>query len=389
MLIKEIPYHLRHTITHIEAPVFLEPVEDGWRSGVELDLQFALWLLGCLENQGRPGCVYAAGEYGELLAAHRMVKRVAPPSAAPGTISAGVVRPRPTHSFLLSNLYYKKKLPVLPLEQVKASPAEANLGYHGLPLQKDRPAFPRALIKPNLADEVLIPGKSCSVLFPWGFHGGVERWWDPVWWNTLALRLKKNGPVIVLGPPELRGAIGQADRFQALEPPGFGLSYLGELAGLLAGAGILAGRRGSLGCLASALGERVLLVWDSLLAYRYWASPDAGHVVLANPYALRYPQALRQDEGRLWSEYLDVEGKDPASAGTSSPKAGPERERFDGFRRNRRQAELAMEELRNLQDWLGKKELRELFYAQSLDYAAERLLRGGPAAGAWITPVAP
>ena len=389
MLVKDIPYHLRHTVTELKAPIFLEPVEHGWRAGVEPDLQLTLWLLGFLENQDREVRLYASGAQKELLAAHPLVKSLDGQAAMPGRVTAGLIRPRPTHCFLLSSHHYAKQVPVAPLDQLRASPAEANLGFYGLPLKNDSPGFPRSLIRSRLANDALSSGGDCSVLFPWGFWGGVERWWDPVWWNTLAYRLKKQGPVIVLGPPELNGAIGLADRFLALETPSPDISGLGELAGLFAGAARMAGRGGGMGCLASAVGGRMVLVWDSLLAYRHWSSPNAGHVVLTNPYALRYPQTMRRDKDRLWEDYLKAEGKDTAEAGSAPQKDGVQKERFEAFCRNKELAGLAFMELRNLQDWLGKKELRELFYSQSLGYAASRLLQDGEAAGAWLAPVAP
>lgn len=397
MLIEKIPYHLRNSIVSLELPLYIELTEDVCRPPDELALGDALMVLGLIRNQAKPVRLYFnPGAARELVEAHPLVKELLSPEKRPAgwELTAIPVGRSGRGQTWVSKMTHSYRVPVLPVDQIKANPVYAHSLYYGLRNVDDRASvFVDPARRPALKG-FLSAKKPTIVVFPLNPGRGDFFWQDEAWWIALLRELGKDYHLVAVGAKDYGELTPEVDEVLAMDHPD---STLADLAWLMQNAHGFIGRDGGLAHLALAVNSRVTVVWDSMVSYRFWASHQACHIVMSNPYAMRYPQACRlfpEDlaenthmvslpgpEGRIREEKLNLK-KDEARVidlfGSVS-----------GFARAVQAQREILAERQAVESWIKDPAKKREFYTQSLGVALAALKgRLEPGQG-WVAPVLP
>ena len=392
---KELPYHLRNTVTGLDLPIFVELDGDECRTPANLALGDTLMVLGIIRNQGRPVRLHCDTKYREALEGHPLVREI-------------VGRPEPLQKLKVRQVRAKSSgrdtswvsavtsfhpLPPLPLDMVRANHVFSHSLYYRLPRTLDRPEIHLDRERKSPLAGLLSRQRPTLVLYchnP-GRKGGL--WYDEAWWLALAKRLARDFCLVAVGGRDYGELAGVCHETLAMDHPD---STLADLAWLMNRASGFVGKDGGLCHLAQAAGANSVVVWDSLLSYRFWASSFARHLVFSNPYTFRHPQTLRLAPAQL-AEYLGSmeEGelaRMAASLGLGSPKeimpAGdksisPSRATAIGV------AIQQNEELETMKAWTGEPGLKQTVYRQSLDFALNAVTGASGQPRNWILPIFP
>ena len=293
MLIEKIPHHLRNTIVSLELPLYIELEGDVCRPPDELALGDTLMVLGLIRNQGRPVTLYFnPGPARELVEGHPLVKELLLPEKRPAgweltSIPVGRSGRRQTW---VSQKTHSHKVRVLPVDQIKANPVYAHSLYYRFKNLDDRPSV---FVDPGRSPALkglLSKNRPTMVVFPLN-PGRVDYFWqDEAWWISLLRELGKEYHLVAVGAGDYGSLTAEVDEVLAMDHPD---STLADLAWLMQQAHGFVGRDGGLAHLALAVNPRVTVVWDSMASFRFWASHQAFHIMMSNPYAMRYPQACR------------------------------------------------------------------------------------------------
>lgn len=395
MLIEDIPYHLRNTITELATPIYIELGPERCHPPSNMALGDSLMMLGLIRNQGRRVTLLMdPGPWRELLEAHPLVARVEAPPGEPerlGWYTVPVAKDGRGQAFLARESF-TFGVPVTPLDQIRANPVAAHSAYYRLSNTSDRPgAFvdPQA---PLALAGLLSRRRPTLVVYPLNPGRADHFWQDLAWWRRLLARLKERYALVAVGGDDYGELEGVLDFALARSDPA---SRLTDLAALMrAAAGCLA-RDGGLMHLAVALNPNVLAVWDSMASYRLWASAAARHLVFSNPYLMRYPQTNRildVDYQQLLTRF-SMAGLGLPEGALPPPEALKVLKRLFGseldVRRNLMTLRERTAESQSVASWHNQPQLRERLYQESMDFAC-RCLEGGVApGGAWVTPVFP
>lgn len=395
MLLSRIPYPLRNTVEHLDLPLYIDLEPESCRPPADLALGDTLMALGLIRNQGRPLRLYLnPGAARELVEAHPLVRELLPPDGKPSRFN---LRRLPVErsgrsATWISDDVYRLTIPVIPLDQIKANPILAHSLYYKLANTDDRPSVFVDPERKSPLRGLLGTGRPTLALYPLNPGRSDWFWQDPQWWTRLLEQVRKEFYVAAVGAEDY-GELAQA--VDATLPMSDPASTLTDLAWFLSRVQAFAGRDGGLSHLASAVNQRVMVVWDSMASYRFWAGRGGNHLVMSNPYTFRYPQAARLDMEDLRQQVRAVALPDGAGGVREEtlPEEGYEeraKELF-GSLENFTKAVLAMREVeddrRGVEFWMSQPELKDAFYQQSLEFAA-RVLRGRASAGEnWVAPV--
>jgi hypothetical protein len=396
MLIDEIPIHLRNTVDQLNLPIFMELDGDDLRVPPGLALGDTLMVLGLVRNLGRPIRLHLKTPHLELLSAHPQIAQLVDPPQPMRDIqiTSLPVKRRGRAASYGSSQTHRLKLPVLPLEQIRANPVYAHSLYYQLPSQDDRPGVYPDPGTPFELKSLLSSQKPSLVIYP--FNPGRNRpyWQDAEWWAGLLSQLRTRYHLIAVGADDYGSLAGF---FDALLPMSDPASRLAGLAGLCTAARSFIGIDGGLSHLACAAGARTITIWDSMSSYRFWASRAAIHLVMSNSYGFRYPQALRltMEEMRIHYRRISLAGADGTMREIELP--------LDGYRKKARELfgnldNLAarIQEMREEKEdrsgvelWMAQPGLKQAFYAQSREFVLKAVSGHVRAGQAWVTPLSP
>jgi hypothetical protein len=398
LLVHEIPPHLRNTVERLEAPVYIELAGADCLPPPRLALGDTLMVLGLIRNQGRPVRLHLEpGPGRELAESHPLVRELAAPRPG-GRLQVDQVpvgRSGRAASWM-SATTHRLELPVLPVDQVRANPILAHSLHYGLENTDDRPSVFVDPARPPALAGLLSRQRPTLALFPFNPGRGGHHWQDEEWWLRLARALKPRFALVGVGARDYGGLAAELDQVLCSDDPA---STLSELAWLFAHCHGFVGRDGGLYHLAAAVNPRLVVVWDSMASYRFWAGRGGHHVLMSNPYTYRYPQTMRlglADMVRAAAARgpLTLAGPGGERRVEVPPGAGRAElvELFGGVEAFRRAALAALEEAEDrsgVEAWLGRPELKERFYGQSLDFARAAAAGEAPAGANWVAPVAP
>ncbi len=393
MLLRQIPYPLRNTVEHLELPIYIDLGPQTCLAPPGLALGDSLMVLGLIRNQGRPLTLHLdpGPDLRRLVEAHPLVRELAPPREPERFNLRRLPVGRSGRRFTwISDQTYRLEVPVAPLDQIKANPILAHSLYYGLENLDDRPSLlvePRehsplagllSRRRPNLVLYPLNPGRSDSY------------WQDLEWWRRLIQRLAGEFHLVGVGADDY-GDLA----LDAVLPRSDPASTLVELAWLIQRAQVFAGRDGGLSHLATAVNQRVMVVWDSMASYRYWAGRSGNHLVMSNPYTFRYPQSMRVslDDLRENVRAISLPDGEGGVRELVLPREGYEQKAVElfGSLDTFMQAVVTAWEIEDdragVESWMAQPELKEAFYRQSLDFA-EEVIRGRARPGVnWVAPV--
>jgi len=393
MKVEQIPYHLRNTVEYLDLPVFFELEGDDLRAPAGLALGDTLMLLGFLRNLGRPVRVHCATPYREVLMGHPLVRElVDPPDPlrrfAVGRLPVG----RSGRGWTwFSDTRMRYRLPVLPVDQVRANHVLGHSLYYGLERRDDRPGtFVESGGNPPLKG-LLSRGRPTLVVYPLNPGRRDAAWEDPAWWRELLEVLRGSFALVGVGARDYGELAPCLDAALPMDHPD---STLGNLAWLFQNAAGFIGRDGGLCHLASAVNRNLVVVWDSMLSFRHWADSNAVHLVFSNPYAFRYPQTCRPDWEELQRLVSALEGM-PLPGELAQVAAGVR----EGDRSVRSETGFktlldlvasvleAQADWQGVRGWMDQPESRRRFYHQSQEAARRALC--GEARRNWVAPVFP
>ena len=396
MLINEIPFHLRNTIEHLDLPIFMELEGDDFRAPENLALGDTLMVLGVLRNLRRPVRLHLKTPHVDLLSAHPQISSLADPPQPMRNMqvtSLPVPRRGRTLSFG-SSLSHRLKLPVLPVDQIRANPVYAHSLYHKLPSLDDRPGVYPDESGPFMLKGLLAGQKPCLVIYPVNPGRKNPYWQDEAWWAALLANLRPEYHIVAVGADDYGPFAQMAD---AVLPRSDPASRLPELARLFKAARAFVGRDGGLCHLASAAGARTIILWDSMSSYRFWANRAASNLIFSNPYGFRYPQALRLTLEDMRTHYRKVSlpGPDGAMQDIELPPEGFKqkvRELFgnlDKFGSRLQEMREEKEDRAGVELWLQRPELKKAFYARSREFALGAISGGVKPGQNWVAPLMP
>lgn len=397
MIIHGIPCHLRHTVEQVGLPIYMELSPTDCRPHPGLALGDTLMMLGLIRNQGRPLRLHLdPGAARELVEGHPLVREMVAPQGPPEGLDVcrlPVERSGRAVSWI-SRTVHRLGFPVCPVHEVRANPVLAHSLHYGLANLDDRPSVFVDPARPPRLEGLLARDRPTLALYPFNPGRGEPFWQDGAWWAALCRRLRGRFALVAVGARDYGELAGEVDACLAMDDPD---STLADLAWLLGRAAAFAGRDGGLSHLAAAVNPRVLVVWDSMASYRFWAGRTLNHVLMSNPYVFRYPQTSRLGQGELLAEVRAAglpDGRGGRLGQGQSDEELLERitESFGGLA-NLASAWLARreveEERRGVREWWDRPELRRRFYEQSLDFAARAVSGGEAPGGAWVAPVSP
>ncbi|MBI4798468.1 MAG: hypothetical protein HY794_07000 [Desulfarculus sp.] len=373
MLIEDIPYHLRNTITELVAPIYVELGPDHCHPPSNMALGDSLMMLGLIQNQGRRvRLLMDPGPWRDLVESHPLVAEVAAPPGEPerlGWYAVPVAKDGRGQVFLARESF-TFGVPVLPVDQIRSNPVAAHSAYYRLANTSDRPGAFVDPQRPLALAGLLSKGRPTLVVYPLNPGRADPFWQDMAWWRQLLGRLKERFALVAVGADDY-GELGEVLDFGL--PKSDPASRLVDLAALMGAAA---------GCLAR----------DS---YRLWASATARHLVFSNPYLMRYPQANRvldSDYNQLLTRFSMAglglqEGNLPPQAALEVLK------RLFGSELNVRRNLMTLRE-RNAESqsvayWRDQPQLRERYHQESMDLACRALTGQVAPGGAWVAPVFP
>lgn len=396
MLVKNIPEHLRNTIQHLDLPIYLELEGNECRAPGGLALGDTLMLLGLLRNQGRPVRLHLDSKFQEILDGHPLVRELVKSPQEPMRIKVkGLPVGRSGRRLSWSsNTFHRLELPVLPVDQIRANPVLAHSLYYGLPRADDRPGLFLDPARPPSLKGLLSKQKPTLVIFPLNPGRRDSAWQDIGWWVELARRLKKDFSLVAVGAEDY-GELAQAvDACLAMSDPA---STILDLAWLCQQAAGFIGLDGGPAHLASAINHNVLIVWDSMGSYRFWACQGGRHILMSNPYGFRYPQTHCLTMDDLKTHFLKVRLPRPDGGfdEVEMPREGYEQKAaelcgsFTNFTSVILAGLEAEEDRHGVERWTNDPELKRRFYEQSLDYACRALTGNCPPGENWVAPVTP
>ena len=392
---ESLPHHLRNTVTGLDLPIFVELDGDECRTPPNLALGDTLMVLGIIRNQGRPVRLFCDTKYREVLEGHPLVAEIVDRPEPLKKLKVLQVRAQSSgrDTSWVSALTHFHPLPPVPLDMVRANHVYSHSLYYNLPRKSDRPGIHLDRERNSPLSGLLSRKKPTLVMYchnP-GRKGGL--WYDETWWLALAGRLAPDFCLVAVGGKEYGGLASACDETLPMDDPN---STLADLAWLMNRASGFVGKDGGLCHLAQAAGANAVVVWDSMLSYRFWSCSSARNLVFSNPYSFRYPQTLRLDPARL-AEYLDsMEQAEllqvAASLGLGSPAEimPPGR----GAISPSRAAAIGMaiqqnEERESLRAWTRNPELKKRVYAQSLEFALKAVSGASGQPQNWILPLFP
>jgi hypothetical protein len=394
MLVENIPLWLRNSIEYLSVPIYIKLEGEDCFPPPRLALGDTLMVLGLVRNYGRPVRLHFAPAPAvlPLLEAHPLIKDIMPPQPGQGheVRELGVARSGRPATWYASTAF-TIKLGVLPVDQVRANPILSHSLYYRLPRREDWPS----LMVEEGADQLsslLSRQKPNLLLFPFNPGRQDALWQDVSWWRDLLSALRPHFTLIALGARDYSRLDGLLDACLSMDDPA---STLPNLAWLISRAGGFIGRDGGLAHLASALNRRLLIIWDSMASYRYWAGSRGHHLLWSNPYLFRYPQTGRMEiedllqygrvsylsrQGRLVSVDMPV-----TSAQAFTRKAeevfGSLASLADLILSQREQ----MHEQASVRAWMNSDCQRE-YYARSLQWALQAVKGELPAGQNWVVP---
>ena len=393
MLLRQIPYPLRNTVEHLELPLYIDLSPEACLAPPGLALGDTLMVLGLIRNQGRPLTLHLdpGPDLRPLVESHPLVRELAPPRQSPRFNLRRLPVGRSGRCFTwVSDQTYRLEVPVAPLDQIKANPILAHSLYYRLENLDDRPSL---LVEPREHSPLaglLSRRQPNLVLYPVN-PGRADTYWQGLdWWQRLLERLAGDFHLVGVGADDY-GDLPLDARLARSDPA----STLVELAWLISRAQVFAGRDGGLSHLATAVNQRVMVVWDSMASYRYWAGRSGHHLVMSNPYTFRYPQSMRVtlDDLRQHVRVLSLPDGQGGVRELVLPQEGYEQRAVElfGSLEAFMQAVVTSWEIEDdragVENWMAQPELKEAFYAQSLEFA-EQVIRGRAAAGVnWVAPV--
>lgn len=392
-----IPYHLRHTVAQIDLPVYVELSPTDCRPQPGLALGDTLMVLGLIRNQGRPLTLHLdPGAARELVEGHPLVKELVTPDGPPPGMQVQrlPVERSGRGASWVSRTVFRYGVPVCPVHEVRANPVLAHSLYHGLANLDDRPSVFVDPGRPPALAGLLSRQRPTLALYPFNPGRSDNYWQDHAWWRELCRRLRGSFALVALGGRDYGELAGEVDACLSMDDPASSLSDLAWLLERVAG---FAGRDGGLSHLAAAVNPRVLVVWDSMASYRFWAGRTLCHVLMSNPYVFRYPQTARLDQQGLLAQVRAAHLADGQGGHVGEGQSDEELLRvieesmggLDTLARIWLSRLEAAEDRQGVQAWWSQPELRQRFDQESLGFAA-RALEGGESPGAaWVVPVFP
>jgi hypothetical protein len=294
----------------------------------------------------------------------------------------------------VSTTIHQIELPVLPVDQVRANPVLAHSLYYQLPRRDDRPSVHLRLERPRLLAGLLGRDRPTLVVYPLNPGRSDSFWHDVAWWRRLLQDLSRDFYLVAVGARDYGELAEVVDATLSMDDPA---STLEELGALIAAAAGFLGRDGGLVHLATAVQSRLVTVWDSMMAYRFWAGSTGHHLLMCNPYGFRYPQTCRLTRQDIEQNVRAVRMPTPEGGvrEVELPREGYSQrveELFGSWDQFIRvvlaQQEVEMER-EAVAAWMGQAELRERIYQQSLAFAAAALRGQLPAGSNWVVPVFP
>jgi hypothetical protein len=395
LLIEDIPYHLRNTITELVAPVYIELGPGHCHPPSKMALGDTLMMLGLIRNQGRRlRLLMDPGPWRPLVESHPLVAEVVTPPGEPqhlGWYTVPVAMHGRDQAFWAKE-HFTFGVPVLPVDQIRANPVAAHSAYYNLANTSDRPEVFVDPDRPLALAGLLSRQRPTLVVYPENPGRADPYWRDLEWWRRLLTRLKQSFALVAVGADDYGPLTPLLDAVLARSDPA---SRLTDLAALLRAAAGFVGRDGGIMHLAAAVNRQTVMIWDSMSSYRLWANATACHVVFSNPYILRYPQAnriLEEDYAQMMTRISSAElGIEPGSL--SAQEALGILTRIFGsetdVRRNLRSIREKSAEEQSVASWSGQPQLKERFHQETLDFTC-RALQGATAPGsAWVAPVFP
>ena len=276
---------------------------------------------------------------------------------------------------------------------VRANHVFSHSLYYNLPRRSDRPGIFLDRERNSPLSGLLSRKKPTLVLYchnP-GRKGGL--WYDEAWWMALAKRLAGVFCLVAVGGRDYGELASVCDETLSMDHPD---STLADLAWLMNRASGFVGKDGGLCHLAQAAGANSVVVWDSMLSYRFWAGSLARHLVFSNPYTFRYPQTLHLGRAQI-AEYLDAmeEGERrrvTAALGLDSTAEILSRGAGGQSRSLATAVGVAIqqnEERESVKAWTGNAGLKKQVYAQSLDFACNAVMGRRTEPRNWILPLFP
>jgi hypothetical protein len=397
VLVRDIPFHLRNTVEHLDLPIYIDLAGNECHPPPRLALGDTLMVLGLLRNQGRPvKLFFNPANTRELVEGHPLVKEMLPPQEGASRLKVDqvpVARSGRLASWV-SNTTHRLRLPVLPLDKVHANPILAHSLYYKLENRDDRPSVFLDPARPARLQGLLSKGKPNLAVFPLNPGRALDLWQDVEWWSRLLKDLAKEYALIGVGAKDYHGLEDLLDQTLVMGDPA---STLPDLAWLFSQVHGFLGRDGGLYHLAAAVNPRLTVVWDSMASYRYWAGSVGHHIVMSNPYGYRYPQAMRMNLDDLLHAVRSVRmvAADGAATVREIPPGATEKDLADIFGsveafRNVAMTHLEVEEDRQgVRAWFDREETKARFYEQSLAFAAAAVRGKAPAGANWVVPVIP
>lgn len=395
VLVRDIPFHLRNTVEYLDLPIYIELKDNQCLPPPRLALGDTLMVLGLLRNQGRPVRLYfdPAGSR-ELVEGHPLIKEILPPQEKASGLEVDqvpVARSGRQASWV-SKTTHRVKLPVLPLDKVRANPILAHSLYYQLENRDDRPSVFLDPARPAHLKSLLSKNKPNLAVFPLNPGRGLNLWQDTEWWSRLLTELGKSHALIGVGAKEYGELEELLDQTLALGDPA---STLPDLAWLFSQAHGFLGRDGGLYHLAAAVNPRLTVVWDSMASYRYWAGSLGHHIVMSNPYTFRYPQTMRLNTTDLLQAVTSVRLVEPDGSAQVKqiPPGADEKELIElfgsveGFRQAAMTHLEVAEDRQGVESWLGHAPSKARFYEQSLAFAAAAVRGSAPAGANWVAPL--
>lgn len=395
MLVRDIPFHLRNTVEHLDLPIYIDLDGDECQPPPRLALGDTLMVLGLLRNQGKPVKLYFnPANVRELVEGHPLVKELLPPKQEPGRLvvdQVPVARSGRLASWV-SKTTHRLNLPVLPLDKVRANPIVAHSLYHKLENRDDRPSVFIDPARPAALKGLLSRERPTLVMFPLNPSRAMNLWQDIEWWERLLTDLGKDHAIVAVGAKEYEGLEEFFDQTLSQSDPA---STLPDLAWLFSQAKGFVGRDGGLYHLAAAVNPNLTVVWDSMASYRYWAGGGGHHILMSNPYGFRYPQSMRMNLGDLLQAVRSLRkvAADGSVKVQEIPPGATEKDLKEIFGsveafKNVAITHLEVEEDRQgLQAWMNHAETKDRFYEQSLAFTAAAVRGAAPAGANWVAPV--
>lgn len=396
MIVEEIPHHLRNTITHVDCPIYLGLDGDVCRPPKGLAIGDTLMLLGLLRNHGRAVKLHLdPGPLRPLVQAHPMVSELALPSnQLPDEVRRVAVRRFGRDLSWYSDQVQRINFPVQPLDRIRVNPILGHSICYKLESHNDRPGGFVLPDQPPALAALLAKNKPTVVLYPINPGRKEPFWADLNWWRGLMQILAKDFALVLVGAPDYGDLASMADAVLPSDDPA---SRLEDITALIAKAHGFVGVDGGISHLATAVNDRMVIVWDAMTSFRHWASAHSHHIVMSNPHGFRYPQSRRLDLDDMKRHFRSLEI--PDGKGNTKRVELPE----EGFRQAAKkvfgslnQYAMTVQALREVneergcvQGWMASPQLKDHFYRQSLGLARAALLDQAPPGANWIAQVSP